>query len=101
MLSEPRDLRGVLADHGCDSGLHRRGMVRVQVGMAKEAPGASGPNCRHALLELIEGHRVQVLLGLGEYESYNQLDNHMDMLLGGVVTNESLYLRLVDGEAKK
>ena len=43
----------------------------------------------------------EVLLGLGEYESYNQLDNHMDMLLGGVVTNESLYLRLVDGEAKK
>lgn len=38
----------------------------------------------------------EVLLGLGEYETYNRLDNHMDTLLGGLVTNESLYLRLSD-----
>ena len=38
----------------------------------------------------------EVLLGLSEYQSHNKLDNHMDMLLGGLVTNESLYLRLAD-----
>jgi hypothetical protein len=38
----------------------------------------------------------EVLLGLGMYETYNKLDNHMDMLLGGIVTNESLYLRIAD-----
>ena len=36
----------------------------------------------------------EVLLGLGEYETHNQLDAHADALLGGLVTNESLYLRL-------
>ncbi len=35
-----------------------------------------------------------VLLGLGMYEAHNRLDNHMDLLLGGLVTNESLYLRI-------
>ena len=38
----------------------------------------------------------EVLLGLGEYEGHNALDNHTDLLLGGLVTNESLYLRLAD-----
>ena len=38
----------------------------------------------------------EVLLGLGEYELHNALDNHTDLLLGGLVTNESLYLRLAD-----
>ena len=38
----------------------------------------------------------EVLLGLGEYEAHNALDNHTDLLLGGLVTNESLYLRLAD-----
>ena len=38
----------------------------------------------------------EVLLGLGEYELYNKLDNTTDLLLGGLVTNESLYLRLAD-----
>ena len=38
----------------------------------------------------------QVLLGLGEYETHNALDNHTDLLLGGLVTNESLYLSLAD-----
>mmetsp|Transcript_64461 Transcript_64461/g.171886 ORF Transcript_64461/g.171886 Transcript_64461/m.171886 type:complete len:483 (+) Transcript_64461:1224-2672(+) len=38
----------------------------------------------------------EVLLGLNEYEVHNRLDNHMDCLLGGLVTNESLYLRLAD-----
>ena len=38
----------------------------------------------------------EVLLGLGYYETHNKLDNHMDLLLGGLVTNESLYLRLAD-----
>ena len=38
----------------------------------------------------------EVLLGLGMYETHNKLDNHMDLLLGGLVTNESLYLRLAD-----
>jgi len=37
-----------------------------------------------------------VLLGLGEYEGHNALDNHTDLLLGGLVTNESLYLRLAE-----
>ena len=37
-----------------------------------------------------------VLLGLGEYETHNRLDAHMELLLGGLVTNESLYLHLVD-----
>lgn len=36
----------------------------------------------------------EVLLGLGEYETHNALDGHMDALLGGLVTNESLYLRI-------
>ena len=36
----------------------------------------------------------QVLLGLGMYETHNKLDSHMDRLFGGVVTNESLYLRM-------
>ena len=38
----------------------------------------------------------EVLLGLGEYETHNRLDAHMELLLGGLVTNESLYLHLVD-----
>jgi len=38
----------------------------------------------------------EVLLGLGMYEVHNKLDNHMDLLLGGLVTNESLYLRIAD-----
>mmetsp|Transcript_89495 Transcript_89495/g.255608 ORF Transcript_89495/g.255608 Transcript_89495/m.255608 type:complete len:145 (+) Transcript_89495:1549-1983(+) len=36
----------------------------------------------------------EVLLGLGKYEVHNRLDNHMDALLGGLVTNESLYLKM-------
>ena len=32
----------------------------------------------------------EVLLGLGEYELHARLDHHMDLLLGGLVTNESL-----------
>ena len=36
----------------------------------------------------------EVLLGLGEYATHNALDAHADALLGGLVTNESLYLRL-------
>ena len=36
----------------------------------------------------------EVLLGLGEYATHNVLDAHADALLGGLVTNESLYLRL-------
>lgn len=38
----------------------------------------------------------EVLLGLGMYEVHNKLDNHMALLLGGLVTNESLYLRIAD-----
>uniref|UniRef100_A0A7S3ERY1 ATP-dependent RNA helicase Ski2/MTR4 C-terminal domain-containing protein n=1 Tax=Haptolina ericina TaxID=156174 RepID=A0A7S3ERY1_9EUKA len=38
----------------------------------------------------------EVLIGLNEYLVHNKLDNHMDLLLGGLVTNESLYLRLAD-----
>jgi hypothetical protein len=37
---------------------------------------------------------LQVLLGLNEFELFNRLDHHTDLLLGGLVTNESLYLRL-------
>ena len=36
----------------------------------------------------------EVLLGLGEFEGYNALDHHTDLLLHGLVTNESLYLRM-------
>jgi len=36
----------------------------------------------------------EVCLGLQQYETHNRLDNHMDMLFGGLVTNESLYLRM-------
>ena len=36
----------------------------------------------------------EVLLGLSMYETHNKLDNHMDMLYGGLVNNESLYLRM-------
>ena len=39
----------------------------------------------------------EVLLGLGEYETHNRLDHHTDLLLGGLVTNESLYLRIGAG----
>ena len=38
----------------------------------------------------------EVLLGLAQYEAYNRLDGHMDRLYGGLVTNESLYLRMDD-----
>jgi len=38
----------------------------------------------------------EVVLGLGFYEVHNRLDNHHDALLGGLVTNESLYLAMVD-----
>uniref|UniRef100_A0A7S3WT58 ATP-dependent RNA helicase Ski2/MTR4 C-terminal domain-containing protein n=2 Tax=Emiliania huxleyi TaxID=2903 RepID=A0A7S3WT58_EMIHU len=38
----------------------------------------------------------EVLLGLHEYELYNRLDHHTDLLLGGLVTNESLYLTMAD-----
>mmetsp|Transcript_15973 Transcript_15973/g.43231 ORF Transcript_15973/g.43231 Transcript_15973/m.43231 type:complete len:438 (-) Transcript_15973:112-1425(-) len=38
----------------------------------------------------------EVLLGLGFYESYNKLENHHDALLGGIVTNMSLYLAMAD-----
>mmetsp|Transcript_11120 Transcript_11120/g.39127 ORF Transcript_11120/g.39127 Transcript_11120/m.39127 type:complete len:170 (+) Transcript_11120:1371-1880(+) len=34
----------------------------------------------------------EVLLGLGDYQTHNKLDAHTDALLGGLVTNESLYL---------
>ena len=36
----------------------------------------------------------EVALGLGQFEVHNALDNHLDKLLGGLVTNESLYLAL-------
>ena len=38
----------------------------------------------------------EVLLGLNEFELFNRLDHHTDLLLGGLVTNESLYLRLAE-----
>ena len=41
----------------------------------------------------------EVLLGLGDYEVHNRLDHHTDLLLGGLVTNESLYLRIAKDEA--
>ena len=34
----------------------------------------------------------KVLLGLQHYEMYNRLDGHQDRLLGGIITNRSLYL---------
>ena len=40
----------------------------------------------------------EVLLGLGDYEVHNKLDHHTDLLLGGLVTNESLYLRIARDE---
>ena len=36
----------------------------------------------------------EVLLGLGMITVHNRLDNLVDILLGGIVTNESLYLRI-------
>ena len=36
----------------------------------------------------------EVALGLGQFELHNKLDNHLDKLLGGLVTNESLYLSM-------
>ena len=38
----------------------------------------------------------EVCLGLALYETHNKLDGHMDLLYGGLVTNESLYLRMAD-----
>ena len=38
----------------------------------------------------------EVLLGLGKYEAHNKLDNHLETLLGGLVTNESLYLSMAN-----
>jgi hypothetical protein len=38
----------------------------------------------------------EVVLGLGFYEVHNRLDNHHEALLGGLVTNESLYLALAE-----
>ena len=34
----------------------------------------------------------EVALGLGQFEVHNCLDDHIDRLLGGLVTNASLYL---------
>lgn len=36
----------------------------------------------------------EVALGLGQFEVHNKLDDHLDKLLGGLVTNESLYLSM-------
>jgi len=36
----------------------------------------------------------EVALGLGQFEVHNRLDSHLDKLLGGLVTNESLYLNM-------
>lgn len=36
----------------------------------------------------------EVALGLGQFEVHNQLDNHLDKLVGGLVTNDSLYLNM-------
>jgi hypothetical protein len=38
----------------------------------------------------------EVVLGLGFYEVHNRLDNHHEALLGGLATNESLYLALTE-----
>lgn len=38
----------------------------------------------------------EVQLGLGAYQAHNVLDHHTDALLHGLVTNESLYLRIDD-----
>ncbi len=38
----------------------------------------------------------EVLLGLEMHEVHNRLDNHHDKLLGGLVTNVSLYLAMAD-----
>ena len=40
----------------------------------------------------------EVVLGLGFYEVHNRMDAHHDALLGGLVTNESLYLALADDQ---
>ncbi|KAJ8604109.1 hypothetical protein CTAYLR_001776 [Chrysophaeum taylorii] len=40
----------------------------------------------------------EVLLGLQYYETHNVLDHHADALLFGLVTNESLYLRIDDDD---
>eukprot|EP00928_Gymnodinium_smaydae_P032426 TRINITY_DN23487_c0_g1_i1.p1 TRINITY_DN23487_c0_g1~~TRINITY_DN23487_c0_g1_i1.p1 ORF type:complete len:619 (-),score=161.87 TRINITY_DN23487_c0_g1_i1:115-1971(-) len=45
------------------------------------------------LLSYVE-HIREVLLGLGEYEVYNRCENYTDRLLGGLVSNESLYLHM-------
>ena len=42
----------------------------------------------------------EVLLGLNEFELFNRLDHHTDLLLGGLVTNESLYLRVTGYSGK-
>ena len=34
----------------------------------------------------------EVALGLGQFEVHSALDKHIDRLLGGLVTNASLYL---------
>ena len=36
----------------------------------------------------------EVLTGLNDYEVLNRLDHHTALLMGGLVTNESLYLRI-------
>lgn len=36
----------------------------------------------------------EVALGLGQFEVHNKLDNHLDKLVGGLVTNDSLYLNM-------
>ena len=41
-----------------------------------------------------------MLLGLNEFELFNRLDHHTDLLLGGLVTNESLYLRLAESSGR-
>jgi len=41
----------------------------------------------------------EVVLGLGFYEVHNRLDNHHEGLLGGLVTNESLYLALAEDKS--
>eukprot|EP00930_Biecheleria_cincta_P033780 TRINITY_DN23394_c0_g1_i2.p1 TRINITY_DN23394_c0_g1~~TRINITY_DN23394_c0_g1_i2.p1 ORF type:complete len:203 (+),score=27.50 TRINITY_DN23394_c0_g1_i2:255-863(+) len=45
------------------------------------------------LLSYVE-HIREAFLGLGAYESFNRCDNYSDKLLGGLVSNESLYLHM-------
>ncbi|KAK7241042.1 hypothetical protein SO694_00054254 [Aureococcus anophagefferens] len=83
----PRRLMGMMLDWAATKDIHR--VARCV------DPHLLGSFVKSVMRACCPTSRVrEVLLGLGEYETHNALDHHTDALVCGLVTNESLYLRI-------